>query len=479
MTAEQYMKSIRGKRVAFIGTGVSHNQLIDLFLSYGMEIIICDRKNRNEQKKRILDFEQRGAKLILGEDYLKNLSADVIFRSPGVYYNKPELQELIQQGKQLTSEMELFFELCPCPIYAVTGSDGKTTTTSLIAEMLRTDGKKVHLGGNIGAALLPLVLCSEILPEDRAIVELSSFQLISMKQSPHVAVITNVTPNHLDVHGDMEEYIDAKRNILRYQSHSDRAVLSADNEVTAAMVSQVKGKALQFSRQKEVLNGAYMDEQGNLFYAENGEKEPIVHSDEIKLVGIHNRENFLAALAACRFEVSAESIREVAKAFSGVPHRMEPIGTYGGVRWYNDSIATSPTRTNAGLSSFSEKLIVIAGGYDKHIPFEPLGPVICKTVKKLIVMGDTAEKIEKAVLEAGNETEQCPEIIKVSDLPDAVEKAKEAGKDGDIVILSPACASFDRYPNFEQRGQHFKDLVRNEDLEKWKFSGKVYEKCEK
>ena len=373
-------------------------------------------------------------------------------------YLTPALQQARESGVAVTSEMELFFELCPCKIYAVTGSDGKTTTTSVIAEFLKAQGFRVFLGGNIGFPLLPRI--EQIGPDDRAVVELSSFQLISMRKSPDVAVVTNVAPNHLDVHKDMQEYIDAKRNIYLHQGGLSRTVINADNEITASFLPEIRGEALQFSRKTTPKLGCYLAEDGTLTMADRHSVTPVLHMEEIKIPGIHNVENYLAAISAVWGEVSKETIVEVAKSFAGVEHRIELVRELDGVKWYNDSIASSPTRTIAGLNSFRQKIILIAGGYDKKIPFEPLAPKILEKVKVLILMGVTAPKIEAAVTSCAGYAESGLRILHVSSMQEAVEQAKQAAGEGDIVSLSPACASFDLYPDFEARGRHFKELVK-------------------
>ena len=316
------------------------------------------------------------------------------------------------------------------------------------------------IDGNIGRALLPII--GEVQPDDMAVVELSSFQLISMDQSPDIAVVTNVTPNHLDHHKDMQEYIDAKRNILLHQSHAARAVLGYENQVTREMAADVQGSYCWFTRLHEIDNGAFLRQEDDMLcMAQNGIVTPILRREEVKLRGLHNVENLLAASAAVWGLVPVEDIAAVARTFAGVEHRIEPVRMLDGVMWYNDSIASSPTRTIAGLRSFDQKIIIIAGGYDKHIPYEPLAPEILAHVKVLVLMGDTGPIIEKAVRECPGFAESGLIIEHAEDMAQAVELARRNAKPGDIVSLSPASASFDKYPNFEVRGRHFKDLVNS------------------
>ena len=452
---------IKGKKVAFIGAGVSHKTLIKEFVELGAHVTLCD------QKKSVEDFgdyaatiRELGIDLSLGENYLDGFKGqDIIMRTPGFvgYFEKP-LQDAMAAGTMVTSEVELFFDFCPCPIVAVTGSDGKTTTTTLIAKFFEAAGRKVHLGGNIGAALLPML--PEVSPDDVAVVELSSFQLISMHSSPNVAVVTNVTPNHLDHHKDMQEYIDAKRNILLYQKQPCRAVLGYENEISRSMQKDCKGKQVWFTRLHETDNGAFLRESDDtLCYAENGVVTPILPRKDIKLRGLHNVENLLAACAAVWGRVPIEAMRQVGSTFTGVEHRIEPVRTLDGVTYYNDSIASSPTRTIAGLRSFDQKIILIAGGYDKKIPYEPLAPEILAHVKTLVLMGATGPRIEKAVRECPGFAESSLTILHADNMQHAVELARSAAKPGDVVSLSPASASFDLYPNFEVRGKDYKNIV--------------------
>ena len=457
--AERFFEMLKNKKVAFIGTGVSHLELIRLFLAKGINVVVCDKKDKDNFDKEIYaEFSSKGAEFSLGENYLDAIfGCDVIFRTPGMYYNNPVLTKAREKGIVVTSEMEVFFDLCPCEIYAVTGSDGKTTSTTLISEFLKTEGKTVHLGGNIGRALLPII--ETITENDVAVVELSSFQLISMRKSPDVAVITNISPNHLDVHGTMEEYIDSKCNLIRHQNAFSKTVLNYENEETMKLAPIVRGKLVNFSLKNVVENGAFLRNDGVLCYNENGVTTDIIHKDEIKIPGIHNVDNYLTAITAVWGNVSVESIVKVAKTFGGVEHRIEFVRELDGVRWYNDSIATSPTRVIAGLKSFDRKIIVIAGGYDKKIPFEPMAKPINDHVKTLILMGATADKIEKAVTECPEYKDSGLKILHVSSMEDAVNTARDLAEPGDIVSLSPACASFDMYRMFEDRGNHFKKLV--------------------
>lgn len=458
MDCKQFFEKLSGKKIAMCGIGVSNTPLILNFLEKGARVIACDRRSREQIGEIAEKLESAGAELKLGENYLEDLEVDIIFRTPGMSFNLPELERARKRGIAVTSEMEVFFDLCPATIFAVTGSDGKTTTTTLISKMLEADGKKVFVGGNIGVPLLPEI--ENITEKDFVVVELSSFQLISMRKSPDVAVVTNVAPNHLDIHKDMDEYIEAKKNILLHQNAFSRTVLNRDNEITEGFRQFVRGQSLGFSMERKLNNGAWLDEKGNLHMAYRGIDVPVINRKDIAVIGDHNVANYLAAITAVWGYVSLDSIKKVAREFMGVEHRIEFVREVNGVKYYNDSIASSPTRTIAGLKAFDQKVILIAGGYDKHIPFEPMMPYIISKVKTLYLCGDTAEKIENT-LKNYPDYKGSPQIIRTKDIPQAVEKIYKTAEKGDIVTLSPACASFDAYPNFVKRGNHFKEIVNN------------------
>ena len=445
----QYFHALKDKKIAVLGLGVSNRPLVRLLLDFGCQVTGCDKTPREKLDGEVLELEKAGCTLHVGENYLDGVEADVVFRTPGMHPANPAIQALVSRGAQVTSEMEVFFEVCPCTILAVTGSDGKTTTTTLVSEMLKAEGKTVWLGGNIGTPLLPLV--RQMKPSDFAVVELSSFQLMDMKRSPARAVITNLAPNHLDIHKDMAEYVQAKTNIFRYQDESGILILNADNPITAAF--RGNGKTLFFSRQKEadvcLVDGVI---------CRHGEK--VLKASEILIPGVHNVENYMAAIAMVDGLVSDETIRQVARTFGGVEHRIELVRVKDGVRFYNDSIASSPSRTIAGLRSFPEKVILIAGGYDKHIPYDVLGPEICAHVKKLFLGGATGEKIRQAVISCPEYDPKALEITDCGSFEPAVRAAAAAAKAGDVVLMSPASAAFDQFKNFMVRGDFYKKLVK-------------------
>ena len=456
MTLDEYIVSLKDKRVAVLGIGVSNLPLVELLLRAGVSVTACDKRIKTQLGDTAVRLEAMGAELHLGHGYLQELDHDVIFRTPGLHPFTREIREAKERGSLVTSEMEVFFSVCPCKTIAVTGSDGKTTTTTIIAELLRAEGYTVHLGGNIGTPLL--YEAPNMTPGDIAVLELSSFQLHSMHCRPDIAVITNVSPNHLDVHPDMGDYVDAKKQIFKNQSAEDRLVLNLDDPYTPELVSEVGGSPRYFSVKQAVTNGAFY-ENGTLYLAEDGAASELMSRADILLPGDHNVQNYLAAFAATAGLIGTDTRRRVAGSFAGVAHRLELIRTLRGVSYYNDSIASSPTRTIAGLRSFTKKPILIAGGYDKNIPFDILGEEIVRRVKAVFLTGATAEMIKTAITNApGYDASELP-IEVVDDFTGAVLAAHKLASEGDTVLLSPACASFDRFTNFAQRGDFFREIV--------------------
>ena len=445
---ETYFTSLKGKKIAVLGLGVSNRPLVRLLLEFGCDVLGCDRTPREKLDAEVLQLEEMGCKLSVGDHYLDGVEADILFRTPGMHPGNPAIVSLAEKGAKVTSEMEVFFEVCPCHLLAVTGSDGKTTTTTLVSEMLKASGKTVWLGGNIGTPLLPLV--RQMKPEDYAVVELSSFQLMDMTRSPQRAIVTNLAPNHLDIHKDMEEYVDAKKNIFRYQGETGLLILNADNAITAEF--QGNGETRFFSRQKK----AHVCLENGVI-CRGGEQ--VLPVGDILSPGVHNIENYMAAIAMVEGLVEDDVIRQVAKNFGGVEHRIELVRIKDGVKFYNDSIASSPSRTIAGLRSFQEKVILIAGGYDKHIPYDVLGPEICVHVKHVFLCGATAPQIRAAVENCADYHGQVA-LTDCGNFENAVRTAAAAAKEGDIVLMSPASASFDEFKNFMIRGNFFKQIVK-------------------
>ena len=452
-TFDTYFASLKGKKIAVLGLGVSNRPLVRLLLRYGCMVTGCDRTERSQLDDEVLELERSGCRLQLGEHYLADLQADVVFRTPGMHPDIPALAKLREQGAMITSEMEVFVEVCPCRILAVTGSDGKTTTTTLISEMLKAEGKTVWLGGNIGTPLL--CMTPKMKETDFAVVELSSFQLIDMRRSPEIAVITNVAPNHLDVHKDMDEYVEAKKNIFKFQAQGNRLVLNADNEITKGFAGEAKAVVRCFSRRQPIAQGVYYTD-GKIKCGETA----VINIDEIKIPGMHNVENYMAAYCAVSHLVSDDTFRQVAREFSGVQHRLELIRSHKGVKYINDSIASSPTRAVAGLRSFKQgdSIILIAGGHDKHVPFDEMAEEVCKRCKALFLCGESAQAIAAAVRAADAYYDAFPMFIH-EDWCENVLKAAAYAEEGDTILLSPACSSFDFFKNFAERGNLFRKII--------------------
>ena len=457
MAIQEYLDSIRDKKVYVFGIGVSNIPLIKMLRAHGIAVTACDKNTREGLGKTAEELEALGVKLHLGEGYMDGIDADLIFRSPGIRPDVPAFEAAVAKGAKVTSEMEVFFDVCPCKKIAVTGSDGKTTTTTIIAKLMEKAGYTVHLGGNIGHPLLAETF--DMKPEDVAVLELSSFQLMRMTTSPEIAVVTNVAPNHLDIHKGMEEYVASKKNVFLHQHPGDKVVLNRDNEITYAFAAEVPGHVTLFSRQNPMDEGVVI-ENDTICVKKNGDSRPVLPIRDILLPGVHNIENYMAAIGAVDGLVKDEVIREFAKSFGGVEHRIELVRELHGVKYYNDSIGSSPSRTIAGLRAFKQKVILIAGGYDKHIPYDVLGPDLVAHVKAMVLTGATAPKIRAAAEQAeGYDPRKLP-IYDIDDFEEAIKKAQTLAQPGDVVILSPASASFDRFKNFMVRGDTFKRIVR-------------------
>ena len=459
MTVNAYFDTLIGKRVTVVGLGISNRPLVKMLLDRGIPVECRDRTARETLQPEVLELESRGAVLHLGEDYLEGIKADVVFRTPGLNAFCPQLSALRDRGTLITSEMEAFFAVCPCPIIGVTGSDGKTTTTTLIAKLLEKSGRKVWCGGNIGTPLLPEA--ENMSPEDVAVVELSSFQLMGMEVSPHISVVTNLSPNHLDIHKNMEEYVTAKENIYLHQGAEDTVVLNLDNEITNSFVQKAKGNVLQFSRIAWPRRGYCLRSDGMICRVDGEAEEEILDASEILIPGVHNIENYMAAFCAVDGMVSRADMTELARTFGGVAHRIQLIREKDGVRFYDSSIDSSPNRTKAALRSFSQKVILVAGGKDKGIAYDDLGPELRDHVKLMVLTGMTAGKIRAAAEHVPGWDNTNPEILDVEGFDDAIRAAAARAEAGDVVILSPASTSFDRFRNFEERGLRFQTVVNS------------------
>ena len=454
MNFYEYIDSLNTKRIAVIGAGVSNQPLIALLCEHGCNVTVCDQRSKEDMGELAEKLTEQGASLHLGAAYLEGLEAfDMIFRTPGLLPLNANLLKAKEAGVEITSEMELFFRFCPCKTIAITGSDGKTTTSSIIAELLRASGKTVHLGGNIGRPLLCDI--PHMSADDICVLELSSFQLHSMYCKPNVAVVTNVSPNHLDVHPDFEDYVVSKKSIFLAQDEDCLLVVNGDNEITDGFAAEAKGNVLRFSRKQPIAHGVYYAD-GKIMRGD----DVVIHIDEIKIPGMHNVENYMAACCAVSGLVDDETFRQVAREFSGVQHRLELIRVHNGVKYINDSIASSPTRAVAGLRSFKEtdSIILIAGGHDKHVPFDEMADEVCKRCKALFLCGESAQAIADAMYASANYTKEFPMFIN-EEWTANVLAASEYAEEGDTVLLSPACSSFDFFKNFAERGNLFRKIV--------------------
>lgn len=469
--ADEFVKTLENKKVAFVGMGVANTPCAEFLAKKGVEVYACDKRDKDYIGKETCDkLESLGVKFSLGDNYLDILpQMDVVFRSHGILpFQNSWIGECIKRGQIVTTEMEVFFKYCPCKIFAITGSNGKTTTTTLISKMLEAQGNKVFLGGNIGKALMPAL--DEISEKDIAVVELSSFQLLTMGNlvnKPDVAVVTNIECTHQDHHISLDEYVDAKRNILIYQNASQRTILNADcdysigNTVYHDMRYDVRGNLYEFSIKHAVDNGAYMDvETGNIYYIENDEKTLVMNKNDIIIPGDHNIENYCTAISAVWGCVSVDTIKNIAQTFGGVEHRIEFVRELNGVRYYNDSIATSPSRVISGLKAFGRKIIVIMGGSDKGNDMSEMVPYILKYVKLLVLNGATADKIYDSIVSNPDYANSGIEIIKTDTMQNAMVEARDKAESGDVVTLCPACPAFDQFKTFEYRGREFKRIVR-------------------
>ena len=458
MTLQEWKNWAKGRTMAVVGIGVSNLPLIRFLIGCSVNVIAYDKREAQELEDIYDELIGLGVTLVLGENYLDEISADaeIVFKTPGIRFDVPALKAAAEKGAKISSEMELFFELCPAKKIAVTGSDGKTTTTSLIYDMLCRGGYKCYLGGNIGHPLVAEL--DEITKDDLVVLELSSFQLHTMKQSADIAVVTNVTPNHLDWHTDFNEYIDAKKAVYAYQNENGKLIVNYENEITRNF-AEGKDNSLYFSSKSFLENGYCLKDEKIVFVKDGKIERTVLDINDIYIPGMHNVENYMAAIAATDTFINDEVVNVTATDFKGVPHRIEFVRELNGVKYYNDSIASSPARTTAGLISFGgKKVILIAGGYDKKIPFDEFGEVVNTYVKKLVLVGLTSQKIQDATVNAKNYN-NLP-IFRCNDFEEAVKTAQKEAESGDIVILSPACASFDMFKNFEVRGNTFKDIVK-------------------
>ena len=454
----EFNNYLKGKKVAIIGLGVSNLPLLKYMYEKKAKVTVFDEKEKEEVPRKLLErLDKYEANSFFGKSCFENLKKfDIIFRSPSCLPTRKELVEEKERGAIITSEIEMLMKLCPCKIIGVTGSDGKTTTTSLIYNILKKAGYNTYLGGNIGIPLFTKI--DEMKPDDILVLELSSFQLMGMKISPNISVITNITPNHLNIHKDYKEYIDAKKIIFKYQNESDYLILNYDNEITRECIKEAKSKVTYFSSKEKLDNGFIVD-NGIIKECEDGIRKHVLNTKDVLLRGNHNFENIGAALAATKTLVDQDIAVEAVKEFKAVEHRLEFVREIDNVKWYNDSVSSSPTRTIAGLNSFDENIVLIAGGYDKNLDYTSIAKPILKKVKTLILLGATSGKIFNAVKDEEEKEKRHIDIYMCDNLEDAINLAKKYAKPNEVVLFSPASASFDMFKNFAERGNIFKNLV--------------------
>ncbi|MBQ3415633.1 MAG: UDP-N-acetylmuramoyl-L-alanine--D-glutamate ligase [Clostridia bacterium] len=455
---EEFNNYIRYRKVAVIGLGVSNLPLLDYLHEKKAKVTVFDEKNINEIPKDIMDkITEYAFEFSLGKNYLEKLKGfDLIFRSPSCLPTVPELMAEYERGAIVTTEIEMLVEMCPGTVIGITGSDGKTTTTSLIYAILKNAGLNTYVGGNIGKPLFTKL--SEMKKDDVIVLELSSFQLMNMKVSPQISVITNITPNHLNIHKDYEEYIEAKKNIFKWQDENGTLILNYDNEITKNCEKEAKGKVIFFSSKEKLENG-YIVDDNVIKESEDKIRKHILNTSEVKLRGIHNYQNICAAIAATRQFVPMEKIVETIKEFNSVEHRLEFVREINNTKWYNDSASSSPTRTISGLNAFNEEIILIAGGYDKNLDYTPLAKPILDKVKTLILMGQTAGKIFDSVKQEMEIQGKTVKIYMCNSLQETIDMARKSAKPGQVVLFSPGSASFDMFKNAYDRGNQFKKLV--------------------
>lgn len=473
MDIDRIAERYKNKSCHILGFGRSTKPLCDILLSVGARVTVRDKNIKLKDDADALRYKEIGVEFILGDSYLDAICGDFVFRSPAFRPDKPEMISACNMGAALSSEIEFFMENSDADIFGITGSDGKTTTTTLTHLLLEkqfpVNGKgHAYVGGNIGNSLLPML--SKMTGSDAAVLELSSFQLMTLKKSPKRAAITNISPNHLDWHTDMQEYIDAKCRIFE-AGGCETVVLNADNSYTQEIACKVECPVIYFSGTKsnydEIVHPekkgslAIFESEGYIVACDGEKTEKMLDISKIKVIGRHNVENYMTAIGLTYGYVTTDVIAEVAESFYGVKHRIQFVRELDGVKYYNSSIDSSPTRTAAAINAMGGSIVAICGGYDKNIPFDTLADVLTTKVKAVVLTGQTAEKIYKAIVDCPTYDKEKLDIYMESDFTCAVEKARNIAVSGDNVMLTPACASFGVFKNFEERGERFIELVKS------------------
>ncbi|MDI6857599.1 MAG: UDP-N-acetylmuramoyl-L-alanine--D-glutamate ligase [Dehalococcoidia bacterium] len=451
---------LRGKKVTVVGLGIEGVDLARYLVFQGADVTVSDVRTADRLAPRLRELDGLPVRLALGaNDPADTVAADIVFVSQGVPLRIPALAAAREKGVPLSSMTRLFLELCPGPVIGVTGSSGKTTVTSLAGAILAAAGKRHVVGGNIGVGLLALL--DEITPDTLVVLEMSHTQLELAGKSPHIACVLNVTPNHLDQYS-WPEYLALKENILRYQTGDDVAVMNHDDEQSRLMASKARGKVVRFGLRGGFEGDGAFTRDGQVVRRAGGREERVMAVGDIPLRGEHNVSNVLAATAvASEAGVDARDIAKAVRDFKAVPHRLEFVAEIDGVRYYNDSIATTPERTLAGMRSFKEPLVLLLGGREKHLPLEEMMREMRRRCRAAVFFGEARETLVAAARAAGEVVapEKALHMESVASLEEAVAAARAAAKAGDVVLLSPASTSFDAYDNFEERGEHFRRLV--------------------
>ena len=439
-----------------IGLGIEGIDLVRFLAREGANVTVSDRRTPEELREALAAIAEFDVRLSLGSNRPEDARhADAVLVSQGVPSDNPALAVALETGVPVSTMLGLFLQRCPAPVTGITGSAGKTTTTALVASMLEDEGLPHVMGGNIGIGLLSLL--PEITPETRVVVEMSHTQLDRVSVSPHVACVTNVTPNHLDRFG-WEEYVGLKQRIIRFQTTDDIAVLNADNEVTRSFIEQARGRVATTSMLGAIAGDGAVLRDGRIVRVLDGETVEVIRRDEMALRGEHNVENLLAAVAVgAQIGVSAASAAETARNFTGVPYRLEPVATVNGVLYVNDSIATAPERTLAGLRAYTEPVVLLLGGRDKQLPVREMAEEAARRCRAVVCFGESGDLYAQAVRDASDAGE--PQVIRVETVEEAVAAAARVAQSGDVVLFSPAATSFDQYRNFELRGQAFRAVV--------------------
>ncbi|MBN1218773.1 MAG: UDP-N-acetylmuramoyl-L-alanine--D-glutamate ligase [Anaerolineae bacterium] len=471
--------ALSGLRALVVGLGREGTALAVFLAEHGVTVIATDQQPAQEITAAVTSLQEAGVALILGEHPVSLLDeADILFVSPGVPLEIPILQAARARKIPLSTESRLFCHLCPASIVAVTGSSGKTTTTTLVGKMMEADGRKTWVGGNIGQPLISVI--DQIEPGDAVVMELSSFQLTYFHArlnkgvevsalsglldnwSPLIGAILNITPNHLDRHPSMKHYVQAKRAIVDYQGPEGRAIMGLDNDLSRTIGHQLGSRTRWFSLEVLTPGGAGLIKDEVMLLDLDGASHHVMGRQEIKLRGEHNLSNILAAcLIAREAGVSLEAMRQAVTGFTGVAHRLQLIREVNGVSYYNDSISTTPERMMAALRSFDEPIVLLAGGRDKHLPWGDAAHLMMKKTQHIILFGEATEIIARAVDKARQRAKKIvPALHRCVNLEEAVHLAAQVARPGNVVLLSPGCASFDAFRDFAERGERFGEYVQ-------------------